>query len=293
MFRNWFKRPLELDLGERVVRFDTLGDFEFSLSSRTDVPAAKVGELVRFEPEALRREASDIREVERRFVQVLSQSLASPGTLGHLLREIDTKLFSHDHDWREIMRAVIEQSAAFEEYKKIALAKYMQYLGSRQEVLRSIYVNKHAIGEPEPEPGSDRLRETIIFDLGALPRAHEAPGFQRLPRGESVAVTVPPGRELQLVLSRHPFTLVSGARPRLVDGDGRAQPLQEGRNLIGRQPDGDVVVEGGLRDVSRQHLIIVAGEEGEFTLTDVSSHGTFVQTDALCALEEPTEEGDS
>lgn len=287
MFGKWFKRPLELEFSERVVRFDSLGDFEFSLSSRTDVPAAKVADLVRFDADALRREAGNIREVERRFVQVLSQSLESPGTLGSRLREMDVKLFSHDHDWREIMRAVIEQGEPFEQYKQLALAKYMQYLGSRQAVLRSIYENKRDAGDAgEPEGGED-YRETLIFDLAVLAKTPDSPGLRRLPRGETVAVTVLPGRELEMVLSRHPFTLVSGARPRMVDGDGRVQPLQAGRNMIGRQPDGNVVIDGSMRDVSRVHLIIMAGEEGEFAFTDVSSHGTFIQTEALEALEEP------
>ena len=289
MFKKWFRRPLELDLSERVVRFDSLGDFEFSLSSRTDVPAAKIAELVRFDPKALRAEAGNIREVERRFVHVLSHSLETPGALGLRLREMDVKLFSHDHDWRDIMRAVIEQSAEFEDYKQLALAKYMQYLGSRQEVLRSIYANKQVTApdddEPEQDGGPD-LRDTLIFDLAALPQAYDSPGFRRLPRGETVTVAVPPGRELQLVLSRHMFTLVSGARPRLADADGRAQPLDGGRNVVGRQLDADIVVDAQMRDVSREHLIIMVGETDDFALTDVSSHGTFVQTGTLQELQE-------
>ena len=41
-------------------------------------------ELVRLEPAALEREAESIRDVQRRFVEVLARSLESPGSLGHL-----------------------------------------------------------------------------------------------------------------------------------------------------------------------------------------------------------------
>ena len=136
--------------------------FDFALASRTEVPAAKVAELVRCDPAALEREATSIREVEKHFVEILSNALEGSAGIGPRLRELDLKLFSQDHEWRHIMRSLIEQGPEYDDFKRVALAKYLQYLGSRQDILRSIYANKHSdrAVTPAPEPSGQEFKET-------------------------------------------------------------------------------------------------------------------------------------
>ncbi len=284
MFDRWRRRPLRLQLSGQVVSFESVSGFEFALASRTEVPSTKVAELVRLEPEALEREAGSIREVQRQFVEVLSVALDAPGVIGSALGEMDAKLFSQDHRWREIMAALKHQEREFEEFKRVALVKYLQYLGSRQDVLQSIYGYKNAEpGHPGPdaEARSAALRETVIFQLGAHPPGRAASRYARLPRGETVTARLDAAGELEVLLSRHAIAIVHGERPYLRDENGREYPLEPGRNVVGRQPACDVVVDAGLRDVSRQHVTVVLRGPGLVELTDFSSHGTFVPARAL------------
>ena len=284
MFKSLFAKPLRLELDDRAVTFGAIGDFEFALASRTEVPAAKVGELVRLSPAELQREATSIREVERRFVEVLASSLEEPGSVGYLLREMDLKLFSQDHEWRAIMRGLVGQPGQFDEYKQIALVKYMQYLGSRQDVLSSMYANKvdfNATAIVAPDMPAEKFRETLIFDVVAPEmREDTVSRFERLPRGETVAVGVI-GDRLEVILSRHRFSLLPGSPTLLCDDDGPEYELLDGRNVVGRLPESDVVVDAGYRDVSRKHLVVEVGSARQVLLTDLSSHGTFVPRGTL------------
>lgn len=287
MFGFLSRKTLELRVDDRVLHFDSKADFEFALASRTEVPAGKIEELVRFEPRQLLDEASSVREVERHFVEVLSRSIQEPGSIGYLLREMDMKMFSQDHEWRGIMQALARQDSRFDDFKQLALVKYMQYLASRQDVLKGIYTHKSVPGsvEHDTEYGPEtQFRETLIFDMDephAGPEHHEAQGEEparlvRLPRGESLRVKPPAGETMELVLSRHPFHVRTGAEPVLVNDDGSELALKPGRNVVGRHPDSDVMVSAAYRDVSRTHLILELEADGAVRLTDLSTHGTFV-----------------
>jgi len=295
-----FRKPLELHIGDRALRFDSKVDFEFALASRTEVPAGKISELVRFDSQQLLDEASSVRQVERHFVEMLSRSIQEPGSIGYLLREMDMKLFSHDHEWRGIMTALARQDRRYDEFKQLALVKYVQYLASRQDVLKGIYAHKatQGGGVSEPDPGMDpSYRQTVIFDVADLPqidapaprpaadrtqiietqeRTPAPPRLRRLPRGESVRLKPTTGEAVEIVLSRHPFLVKLGEQPALVDLEGTEMALAPGRNVIGRHPESDIMVDAAYRDVSRTHLILELVEDGGLALTDLSAHGTFV-----------------
>ena len=168
MLSGIFTRRLRLEVGERKLTFDSLAGFEFALASRTEVPASKVSELVQLTAVELRREAAKIREVEKRFVGILSRSLEEPDSISRCMQELGDKIFSLDHEWRSIVAGLNKQSAWFGEYKKMALVKYLQYLGSRQDVLKSIYVDKLERGAIDHSEGGQDLKETVIFDLSSM-----------------------------------------------------------------------------------------------------------------------------
>lgn len=295
MLGSLLNRPLELEVSGRGLRFDSKTDFEFALASRTEVPAGKIAELMRFDTTQLMEEASSVRQVERQFVEILSQSIQEPEIIGYLMREMDPKLFSQDHEWRAIMQALSKQPARYNDFKQLALVKYMQYLGARQDVLKGIYGFKVSVGVPVQPPeagGGAEYRETVIFDvLDSLPAPAPASvpvpvgadsasdaeeELTRIPRGEDIPVDVEPGVEMPIILSRHPFALRLGDTPALVEENGHALTLKPGRNILGRDPDSDVMLHTGYRDVSRTHLIIEVVSETRAHLTDLSSHGTFI-----------------
>jgi hypothetical protein len=206
------------------------------------------------------------------------------GSIGLLLRNTDSKLFSQDHDWRTIFKALNKVGKEYDEYKQLALVKYMQYLGSRQDVLKSIFANKFQLDETADgaaQGAGPDLRETIIFESQKTELLAPREGLQRLPRGETVTVSLGNEESLDIVLSRHKFTIVSGQEIYLVDENGPDYVLRNGRNFVGRQQDNDVIIDAGYRDVSRKHLIIDIEDGQDIRLMDLSSHGTYVSASHL------------
>ena len=82
------------------------------------------------------------RQVEKRFAQVLTQSIQESGLVGELMREVEIKLFSQDHGWRDLIENLNQCGPEHDAYKRLALVKYMQYLTARQEVVKTLYANR-------------------------------------------------------------------------------------------------------------------------------------------------------
>ncbi len=285
MLDKLFSKALTLVVNGEEITFNTLTEFEFALGGRTNVPASKLADLIMLSPDDLKREAKSIKAVEKRFVDILSRSIEQPGEIGKLVRGVDIQVFSNDYEWRAIFKALNQQTDEdYDELKRIAVVKYMQYLRSRQDVIKQTYKVKAKEAErgserPSPmEETKDVLKETSIFDSISL----EAPlditenSFVRLPKGEATIISPPPGGEFEMKLSKHLFTFRNGTPLALVDENGETHELGEGKNIIGRDAVCNVVVGNALRDVSRMHLIIEPMEEGAIRFTDLSSHGTFL-----------------
>jgi len=271
--------PLKLELDGRTLQFATLDDFAFSLSGRAQIAADRVADLMQLSPNELRQEATRIRDSERCFVDLLADALKTPGAVGELLRGIDGSFIAEDNQWRAIIAALIDEKPGFDEYKHLALVKYMQYLAARRDIVKSIYAQRFGAQEPlaAPEPaGNSGTKSTSIIEEDAEPDTESSQiRFQRLPRGETVSVRLPDAGGLSILLSRHKFQLFAAGTPRLTDDNGANYPLKAGVNVIGRHPENDIVVGGWYRDVSRKHLMVDASGD-ELRLTDLSTHGTFL-----------------
>jgi hypothetical protein len=280
-----FRRPFKLELGERRVTFNTVSDFEFSLSSRTEVPAGRVAELLALSEEELRREADSLRQVEKRFLELLSRSIEAPGSVNASMAALDSKNFSQDHEWRAIIAGVNRQGPHFHEFKRIALVKYVQYLGSRQDIIRGIQQNHRPAPQANPESA---MGETSVFEAGEIQQLSKpAQSYRRLPTGEAVNVLVPESGELQMLLSNHPFTYRSGDPGHLVDAAGCDYTLFRGPNRVGRNPENDVVTDVSFRDISRRHMIIEPVGANVVRITDVSAHGTSLPQTVHFKLADP------
>jgi len=271
---------LTFELDGRALSFATPDDFAFGLSGRTRIGADTVSKLMQLVPGELRREATTIRDLERRFVDLVASALQQPSTVGKLLRGIDKNLIAEENQWRAIMAALVEKGPGLEEYKHLALVKYTQYLAARRDIVKSIYAQRFGGQETLAghEPAADLgAKSTLIIEKESEEYAESSQVlFERLPRGETVQVRTPGTGELSILLSRHKFQLVAADTPRLTDDNGVNYPLKSGVNVIGRHPDNDVVVGGWYRDVSRKHLMVDTSDSYNLSLTDLSTHGTFL-----------------
>ena len=278
------EQNLSLEIGEQTITFNSLGEFEFAMSGRTDVPSRKIAELVALTGDELKKEAKAIKAVEQMFVDVLAKSIDEPGTIADLLRQIDVHVFSQDHHWRDLMRSLNEQSEQYDDLRRIALVKYMQYLRSRQDVIKQTYAVKKRENRPNSSATSNTnesnpadMRDTVIFDtVVAEQDKDQTRDFTRLPKGESVHLMLHPREIVPLRLSKHAFHLVHDDKLQLVDDHEQTYELKRGKNVVGRDSVCNIVLDSVYRDVSRVHLMIEVSAEDNVRITDLSSHGTYV-----------------
>lgn len=304
LFRKRARKPLVLDLPGKTLVFSSPAEFEFGLASRIEFPVRKAARLVERDAEDLKGMAIKLRAVEKRFAAVFARCLEQPERIGELLADLESGLLSRDHDWRDIVQALCLHGHEYDDFKNIALVKYMQYLASRQAVLRSIYLEKVQGGlelqTPEPEAESVDApmlasllpishKETALFDLdhggggggvGGNDGDGDEDGTQTLkpvPRGETICVRFVDGHELDIKLASHRYKLFPGKHFCLVDdSSGVTHLLRSGRNVIGRHSGNEVVIDPAYLAISRKHVIVEPISENAVLLTDISSHGTFI-----------------
>ncbi len=287
MLNKFFSKPVELNIGDQTLRFCSIPDFEFCLTGRTSVPSRKISELVKLSTKKLKNEAVTIKDIEKRFVNILSRSIENPNSINQALRELDPTIFSQDHSWRHIIGALNEGGDDLNPFRRIALVKYMQYLASRQEIIKYLYSEKQsqangAKAEENEEP-SDKLSGTYILDNTLFePVKDEKNGeFERMPKGEVISLLLPAGKNIDIRLSKHRCILSNKNGIEFIDQAGNRHPLIKGRNIIGRDTSSTVKIDSSLRDISRLHLLIENLGDNKLQLTDMSSHGTFMHPSLL------------
>lgn len=296
MLNKFFAKPIELTVAEQVLKFCSISDFEFCVAGRTSVPSRKIIDLVKFNPSQLKKEARTIKDIENRFVGILSRSIEDPTSINRALRELDPLIFSQDHDWRDIVAALNAGGDELNPFRRIALVKYMQYLSARQEIIKYLYSEKtRLVGEPAPDAesaASNKFKDTIVLENTLFEPVPGAGGaaegeFQRMPKGEAVKLALSPGTQIELLLSKHRCKLVYKDKLQFVDQSGRSYDLRPGRNIIGRDTVSTVMIDPALRDVSRLHLMIENIDGNNVQLTDMSSHGTSLPPSLLGSRSAP------
>ncbi len=284
MLNKFFARPLELTVGEQTLKFCSVADFEFSVAGRVSVPSKKIVDMVKFSLEQLKKEAKTIKEIEKRFVAILSRSIEDPNSINRAMRELDPLIFSQDHGWRDIIAALNNGNEEFNPFRRIALVKYMQYLSARQEIIKYLYSEKKKYQEElgrEPESAdAAKLKDTLILEntlFEPVAEKRDEGSFERMPKGEAVTITLSPDSEVEILLSRHPCKLLArDDKIQFIDQAGRSYDLKHGRSTIGRDTVSTVMIDPSLRDVSRLHLVIENFDSSTVQLTDMSSHGTYI-----------------
>ncbi len=283
MLNKFFTKPIELKIGEQIYKFCSVADFEFSLAGRTAVPSKKITDMVQFSTTQLKKEAKTIKDIEKRFVGILSKSIDEPNSINRAIRELDPVIFSQDHGWREIISGLNTGHDELNPFRRIALVKYMQYLSARQEIIKYLYSEKRRmLNEPNDNLSeSTQFKETVILDSTMFEPSSEnligAENFERMPKGEAVTVSLEPGHHLDILLSRHPCKLLKTAdKMQFVDNNGRSYDLKIGRNVVGRDTVSTIMMDPLLRDISRIHIIIEKLNDKTVQITDMSSHGSYI-----------------
>ena len=291
MLNKFFTRPLELTIGDQTLKFSSIADFEFCMNGRTSVPSKKITQMVKFTPDQLKEEARTIKDIEKKFVAILSRSIEDQSSINRALRELDSTIFSQDHSWRGIINALNEGNDEYNPFRRVALVKYMQYLSSRQEIIKYLYSEKQKLSkapdQEQREKGeSNGFKETLILENTLFePDSDELTnkGFERIPKGEAVFLTLTPDSDIDILLSKHKFKLSAKNGIQFIDQNGSGHALGKGRNVIGRDAVSTVRIDPSLRDVSRLHLVVEYLGENSLQLTDMSSHGTYIQANLLDA----------
>lgn len=289
MFAKLFrKKPLNILIANQKQTFNSVQEFEFALNGRTHVTHDRVRRSLSLSDEELKKEAKGIKNVEKRFVKMLTHFLNTDTDVGAHILDLDPKLFSHDHDWRAIIAELNKQPNNMDDYKQVALVKYMQYLSTRQEVVKAIFRDRMARNEQlrveleKPEDATE-FSETIIFNVEDVNKAlkEDYKPLVRIPKGEPVVIPLVRNTPVPIMLSTHHFTLQCEEGMVLQDESGERFQLNPGRNFIGRHSQAQVTVSGDYRDISRKHLIIEYVPPCQTCLTDISSHGTSVPPEYL------------
>jgi len=284
MLNKFFAKPIEITVGEQLLKFSSLADFEFGLAGRTSVPSKKITNMVKFSVDELKKEAKTIKEIEKQFVTMLSKSIEEPESINRALREMDAQIFSQDHGWRSIIAALHSGDEELNEFRRVALVKYMQYLSSRQEIIKYLYSEKkkHVKSAPSPsstEAGSE-FKDTLMLEntlFEPLSENKTSAAMDKMPKGENVTIRMKSGQTIDVLISKHPCKIVyDEAGSKFIDESGRSYILKVGKNVIGRDSKSDIMLDPNLRDVSRMHLVIEADETNTLYLTDLSAHGTYI-----------------
>ena len=161
----------------------------------------------------------------------------------------------------------------------------MQYLSSRQDIIKFLYAEKKKPSAERQDSKDDTMqkeqfKDTLLFDNTIFQQHSDGKKdgveFERMPKGESIVAVLKPKERVIVMLSKHKCEIEANGQIFFIDQAGRKHALDKGRNVIGRDAAGTVAIDPSLRDVSRMHLVIENDGNNSLQLTDFSSHGTYI-----------------
>ena len=316
--------PLRLEIGDDTFRLNSPDEFELSLQARLDVRSLKHAQLRVLSDDALAAEFAGAGRMERVLMDVVSNAAGDRHRIGRFMRRLNLNLVTLDSDWRLIFAALAPLDDVYEDYKSVAVMQYLDYLGARKELVRSIQerrarhqlenaqpVPRRAAGarlrsvpaaaarrepwvEPPPEVAMPAVedgiapRQILVYDAVELCLPYSrGPDFGRMPKGVSVEISLEERQSLTVLLGVYKFFLIGGSPLRLVDDSGHDVAVGAPKSIIGRGGHSDIAVDPSYTVVSRQHLILesIGAPTPLVRLTDISSYGTFIAADLLPLLD--------
>ena len=290
--------PSTLTAGAETLSLESVEAFTTALATRTAVPPDKISFLLRRPADALKKELGGIRCVERRFAAALEHQSEDFGFIGAFLEDLAPGMISKDHDWRDIFGELTMLPDEFEDFKRVALVSYLQYLRHRIETIQSVLdcrtpeeTAETSVRATATQSISDGFTSTDVWEQPVLSDIGEDSGYlRRLPKGQPVAVHVGPEASVRLRLGKRDFRLVYRDGFYLLDASGTGFELARGRNTVGRHPECTVLLADTDKTLSRRHLVIDVADGDRVIMTDISSLGTFVAVEAA-TVRSPTDSG--
>jgi len=276
----------ELLIDGRRLMFRTPDELGVGLKPRTEVTAAFARHCSRLGGEVLRLEVEQTRRLHDRLRGVLVWCFESGEPVSAVWNEAEQASFVDEHGWRAILRTLAE-AGVDDRYRRVALVRFIRYLETRAEALDEALqrARPHQSGAPVvgvDEQRSDRALRGASEDL-SFTSVKRSPLYRRLPAHRAVELALAAGEAVPLYLAHQRVRLIADADGWvLADDAGLEVRLTEGRLIVGRAADCDVVLAQAPHDVSRYHLAIEC-RDGELRLIDLSTQGTYLPRRALLA----------
>ena len=298
LLNNLRHKKQVLQIADLSLCFSSLQDFEFSIAARTSIPSGRVLGLMNLSPKKLMDESIAIKKVEKRLLTILSREMDKGNNLGSRLRELRPSTFTHDNQWHDIFSVLRVHNEELEEYRHVALIKYVQYLAARQEIIRGLYKEKSKVEKSRQRQATSRtqgskepvgintlmaIRQSPTSAQKEKSRKKRYEQIQRLPKGETVCLRIGDKERVDIFLAKYKCQIVGGTPTLFYDQASNKHVLTTGRTTIGRDISCNIIMDSGLREISRLHLIISIDSQQQAYATDMSSHGTLVQAKHLKA----------
>ena len=263
-----------------VFRFYSVDEFSAAIDGRTAIPTSLYVTLSGLGRHELTLLAKDLKQEEKRLIELLERALTSPGVLSTEINRIPLATLRNEHFWRDIIVSLCDLDAD-EVYLQTAIVKYLQFLNSYQETIRLIYAlianSPDVASNRETDEADQAPYETALFDVTQYNDAGRMINpYRRLPQGEAVTLHALPGHAINLLLAKYSFELVNRNGWQLVDSKNQEYSLNNDLNYVGRGRENDIHLSSDYRNVSRKHVIIHPLDDSSVVLIDLSSHGTFV-----------------
>ena len=285
MFKKLFSKPLKLNIGDKILQISSADDFAFIIGGRTAVSTTKLSELFKQTRKQLKEQEGKIFNVKKSLQKMVNLAAEEPDSINRSLRELEPTIFSQDHNWREIIKALNEGDEELNALRIIAVTNYMQYLSSLEEAIGHICHEKESsekgssTGEGNFDPGATWTSEEVVDEPEVRATGEER--LKRLPKDKVVRVKLQNGGYMDLRLATYECRLA--AKDNIVQFIDHAEKtiLNKGRHVIGRSSESSIKIDPAQKYVSRAHLQIVVRDDLLVELTDLSSVGTYISDDYL------------
>lgn len=276
MLQKIFTKPLELNIGEKVITFKSIEDFQFAMNARTMLPQTRIIEAISSTANELNMELNTIDIAIEKISELIKQSENNEVT--QKLKAINPVIFSSDNNWRDIFFALKKhRSSESSQYKLIALKAYSQYLTNRKETIESVKLRLDNFDKEygQSEPVQFRTGELDIDENFDSKELAKELGMNSMPTGEYVSFNVEAGDEISLLLANYQCKLIVREGIRFIDQDNESYPITTGMNKVGRGRECSVRFNDTIQRISRLHLIIINHDNKKLELSDVSTYGTY------------------
>jgi hypothetical protein len=288
LVRSFGRDPgLDLMLEGRTVHFRSPDEFAVALRPRTEVTAAMARHCTRTSAHRLQQELEQTRRLHRRLTELLIWGFETGEPVRDAWREAEAVGFVDEHQWRGILRAVADDDDIDERYRRVALGRFLKYVESRRIALQAA-VQQDALDE-ETRADRDEIRRAAraLAESGGdredltFTSMRRSPVFRRLPPHRAVEIVLGTGEAVPVFLAHRRLRLLATATGwELRDDASLCIALHEGKMIVGRSEDCDIVLHDAPPDVSRHHLAIDCREDG-LRLIDLSTQGTYLPRRAL------------